>query len=447
MNRYLRSFIFIALLLAFTIWVDLPSTERLFIPLPNGNDLINREIKTVLGLDLVGGVQALLQADVPPDATDVETDMEAARRVVENRVNGLGVSEAVVQQAGEDRILVELPGATDPETALSTIRETGLLEWVDTGNYAPPTGTELQTDYDLPDGAETDGTVYHTIMTGANIDSVGVGTDEAGRIVVSFSLDNDGKEIFAEHTRTHVGQILALVLDGVVISSPQINSAIPGGNGSISGNFDYDSANNLVVQLRSGSLPFGLEIVESRTVGPSLGQDSLQKSLIAGVIGMIIVMLFMILYYRLPGIIAAIALVAYAAISYALFRLIPVTLTLAGIAGFVLSIGVAVDANVLIFERLKEELRRGKPLRTAIDLGWNRAWPSIRDSNIATLITCTILFWFGSQFGATIVKGFSITLALGVLVSLFTAIIVTRTILHLILDNIKFAEHPRWFGI
>jgi preprotein translocase subunit SecD len=162
---------------------------------------------------------------------------------------------------------------------------------------------------------------------------------------------------------------------------------------------------------------------------------------------MVIVMLFMMLYYRLPGVIAAIALVAYTAISYALFRLIPVTLTLPGIAGFVLSIGVAVDANVLIFERLKEELRKGRPLRTAIDLGWDRAWPSIRDSNIATLITCGILFWFGSQFGATIVKGFSITLALGVFVSLFTAIIVTRTILHLILDNIKFAEHPRWFGI
>ncbi|MBN2499885.1 MAG: protein translocase subunit SecD [Anaerolineales bacterium] len=448
MNRYLRSFIFIALLLAFAIWVDLPSTERLFIPLPGGNDLINRDIDTVLGLDLVGGVQALLQADVPPDAADIETNMEAARRVVENRVNGLGVSEAVVQQAGEDRILVELPGETDPETALQTIRETGLLEWVDTGSYSPVTGTELPTDYGLPEGAETEGTVYHTIMTGANIENVGVSTDEAGRIVVGFALDGDGEDIFYEHTRTHVGQFLTLVLDGVVISSPQINSAIPGGSGSISSpNFTYETANELVVQLRSGSLPFALEIVESRTVGPSLGQDSLQKSLIAGVIGMVIVMLFMILYYRLPGVIAAIALIAYTAISYALFRLIPVTLTLPGIAGFVLSIGVAVDANVLIFERLKEELRRDKPLRTAIDLGWNRAWPSIRDSNIATLITCGILFWFGSQFGATIVKGFSITLALGVLVSLFTAIIVTRTILHLVLDNIKFAEHPRWFGI
>jgi preprotein translocase subunit SecD len=447
MNRYLRSFIFIAILLAFAIWVDLPSTKRLYIPLSGENDLISRDINTVLGLDLVGGVQALLEADLPADSTETDTQMELARRVIENRVNGLGVSEAVVQQAGEERILVELPGETDPEKALNTIRETGLLEWVDTGSLAPPIGTELKTDYGQTDEAAAGETVYHTIMTGANIEDVSVGTDQAGQVVVAFRLDSEGEDIFYQHTRANVGMILSLVLDGKVISSPRIQQAISGGSGSISGNFTVESANDLVVQLRSGSLPFALNIVESRTVGPSLGQDSLQKSLIAGVIGMLIVMLFMILYYRLPGIVAAIALMAYAAISYALFRLIPVTLTLPGIAGFVLSIGVAVDANVLIFERLKEELRRGKPLRTAIDMGWGRAWPSIRDSNISTLITCSILFWFGSQYGATIVKGFSITLALGVLVSLFTAIIVTRTILHLVLDNIKFTEHPRWFGI
>jgi preprotein translocase subunit SecD len=188
-------------------------------------------------------------------------------------------------------------------------------------------------------------------------------------------------------------------------------------------------------------------VVTSETVGPTLGQDSLRKSLIAGLIGMSVVILFMALYYRLPGIVADLALLCYALITYALFRLIPVTLTLPGIAGFVLSVGVAVDANVLIFERIKEELHSGRSLRQAIDLGWNRAWPSIRDSNFSTLITCGILFWFGNTFGASIVKGFSLTLAVGVMVSMFTAIVVTRTFLHLVLDNINFTQHARWFAV
>jgi preprotein translocase subunit SecD len=178
-----------------------------------------------------------------------------------------------------------------------------------------------------------------------------------------------------------------------------------------------------------------------------LGQDSLRKSLVAGIIGLSVIGLFMGLYYRLPGILADLALIVYSLLTLALFKLIPVTLTLPGIAGFVLSIGMAVDANVLIFERLKEEMRSGRNLRSAIDLGWGRAWPSIRDSNLSTLITCAILFWFGSLFGASIVKGFSLTLALGVIVSMFTAIVVTRTFLHLVLDNIKFTERPAWFGL
>jgi preprotein translocase subunit SecD len=199
--------------------------------------------------------------------------------------------------------------------------------------------------------------------------------------------------------------------------------------------------------LKYGSLPIPLKVVTSETVGPTLGQDSLNKSLVAGFIGMTVVILFMALYYRLPGIIADLALLCYALITYALFRMIPVTLTLPGIAGFILSVGVAVDANVLIFERIKEELRSGRSLKQSIDLGWNRAWPSIRDSNFSTLITCVILFWFGNTFGASIVKGFSLTLAIGVMVSMFTAIVVTRTFLHLVLDNINFTRHSRWFGV
>jgi preprotein translocase subunit SecD len=215
----------------------------------------------------------------------------------------------------------------------------------------------------------------------------------------------------------------------------------------IEGNFTADTANALALQLKYGSLPIPLKVITSETVGPTLGQDSLRKSLVAGLIGMTVVILFMGLYYRLPGIVADLALLCYALIAYALFRFIPVTLTLPGIAGFVLSVGVAVDANVLIFERTKEELRGGRSLRQAIDLGWSRAWPSIRDSNFSTLITCGILFWFGNTFGASIVKGFALTLAIGVGVSMFTAIVVTRTFLHTVLDNINFTLHHRWFGV
>jgi preprotein translocase subunit SecD len=284
-------------------------------------------------------------------------------------------------------------------------------------------------------------------MTGAGLKDVVVTTTQTGEYQVSFELKGDDIQTFADFTSRNIGNVLAIVLDKQVISAPSINDAITDGQGVITGNFDANSANALAIQLRYGSLPIPLKIVESRTVGPTLGQDSLQKSLLAGAIGFTIVILFMLLYYRLPGALADISIIIYAILALALFRLIPVTLTLPGIAGFLLSTGSALDANILIFERMKEELRGGKPLRNALDLGWQRAWPSIRDSNIATLITCTILFWFGSTFGATIVKGFSLTLALGVIVSLFIAIVVTRTLLKLVLEYFKPTNLSKWFGI
>ncbi len=253
--------------------------------------------------------------------------------------------------------------------------------------------------------------------------------------------------MFADYTGTHVQQYLAIVLDKKVISTPVINSQITGGQGVIEGSFTANSANTLAIQLRYGSLPIPIKVVESQSVGPTLGAESVRRSLLAGIIGLSAVVLFMLLYYRLPGFLADLALVVYTLLSLMIFKLIPVVLTLSGIAGFILSIGMAVDANILIFERLKEELRAGRTLRQAIELGWARAWPSIRDSNSSTLLTCLILFGFGNAYGATVVKGFALTLGLGVLVSLFTAIIVTRTFLHVVLDNVKFAEHPRWFGI
>ncbi len=298
------------------------------------------------------------------------------------------------------------------------------------------------------DGTTPETTVYHTIMTGKELDSISVSpTALGGNYSIDFTLKTDGAGIFAAHTAANVNKVLTITLDKRVISAPTINGPIAGGQGQITGSFTADEANAFAVQLRYGSLPIPIKVVESRTVGATLGEESVRKSVTAGIIGLSVVILFMLLYYRLPGFIADLALISYAILTLAIFKLMGVVLTLPGIAGFILSIGMAVDANILIFERLKEELRAGRNLRQAIDLGWSRAWPSIRDSNISTLITCTILYIFGNTFGASMVKGFSVTLALGVGVSLFTAIIVTRTFLHSVLDNIKLPDHPRWFGL
>jgi len=265
--------------------------------------------------------------------------------------------------------------------------------------------------------------------------------------MINFTLKSDGAQIFADHTSANIGKSLTILLDKQVISSPIINDAIIGGQGTISGSFTLDEANAFAIQLRYGSLPIPLKIVETRIIGPTLGADSLSKSLVAGLIGMTIVALFMIIYYRMPGIVAVISILIYAAVAFAIFKWFHFTLTLAGIAGFMLSTGAALDANILIFERLKEELRNGKNLAQAVDQGWTRAWSSIRDSNLAAIITSLILFWFGSTFGATIVKGFSLTLALGVVISLFTAIYVTRTLLVVFIRAFKPQDYDRWFGI
>jgi preprotein translocase subunit SecD len=443
------------------------------------------------GLDLQGGLQALLEADVP-DCNAVKADeMTAARGIVEQRVNGLGVSEPLVQQQGACRIVIELPGVSDPQEAVNYIKETALLEFVPMGTQPLAPDTVIATDCTNPAkvdcGNLTDasapytgpvatamptaiptqvpitatapltataaatpttpaGPIYHTLMTGAGLSQATVGRNDAGEWVVNFSLSSAGAKIFGDYTAAHIGDSLAIVLDKRVVSAPTIQAAISN-DGTISGRFNQDSAGLLAQQLRYGSLPIPLKVVRYSEIGPTLGQDSVRRSTLAGVIGLSVVVLFMLLYYRLPGAIADIALIIYAILTLALFKMIPVTLTLPGIAGFVLSMGVAVDANILIFERMKEELRSGKTLNNAVEAGFRRAWPSIRDSNISTLITCAILFWFGNTFGASIVKGFAVTLALGVAVSLFTAILVTRSILHLFLDRIDFSAKHSWFGI
>ena len=486
-QSYIRWLIPILLLVAGAVWVVNPNNPGIHL------GSYNRDVRIVRGLDLQGGLRVLLEADLPADTEVTTEQMQTVRDIVENRVNGLGVTEPLVQVAGTRRILVELPGVGDPNQAVAAIQETGLLEFVEVSvqdrlallsGQIPMLTDFAQSSETAPSGASAEPTipsessltgptstalapalaatassttpeptpavpsqVFHTIMTGAALQSANVSRDQVGEYIVSFTLTDAGSRIFSDYTAAHVGGYLAIVLDKQVISIPRIDEAITQGSGAISGSFTYDSANSLAIQLSYGALPIPLKIVDSKTVGPTLGQDSLRKSTIAGVIGLATIMLFMALYYRLPGVLADLALLVYAVLTFALFKLIPVTLTLPGIAGFVLSIGVAVDANVLIFERMKEELRAGRALRQAIDLGFSRAWPSIRDSNLSTLITCVILYWFGASFGASIVKGFSLTLALGVLVSLFTAITVTRTFLHTVLDRLRLDQHPRWFGV
>lgn len=451
--------IVIIVLLAFSIWIDFNKE----ISLPNpfdfyGKPLFFRNVETKLGLDLRGGLQTLLEADLPEGSNIASGDLETTRQILEKRANALGVSEIQMQTAGDRRIVAEFPGVSNPEDVVASLQQTGLLEFVDTGNFRPEEGSIIQTDFAIgsstaptatpaPDGSQPQ-PVYHTIMTGKELVTIGISTASiSGSYNIDFTLTTEGANIFGSHTAANIGKVLTITLDKQVISAPSIEGAITSGQGQITGSFTADSANALAAQLKYGSLPVPIKVVESRTVGATLGEESVRKSLMAGYIGLGVVIIFMLLYYRLPGFIATLALISYAILSLALFKLVPIVLTLPGIAGFILSIGMAVDANILIFERLKEELRAGRNLRQAIDLGWSRAWPSIRDSNTSTLITCIILYVFGNSFGASMVRGFSINLGLGVLISLFTAIIVTRTFLHTLLDNIELADHPRWFGL
>ncbi|MBI3286655.1 MAG: protein translocase subunit SecD [Chloroflexi bacterium] len=461
-GRTLTTLIGIILLALAALWVDFPDNPGLNLRL--GDVVIQREIALRQGLDLQGGLQVLLEADLPPDQPLPPGTLETARRIIEDRVNGLGVSEPLIQLQGERRIIVELPGLSDPDRAIATFGQTGLLEFIHAGQVFLPEGTPVVTTGSATSEVSPTPTVepqatplasptpeepvYRTILLGRNLTSADLNTNPLGQIEINFTLDSEGTRLFADYTRENVGQVMCIVLDKVVVSCATIADTIPTGQVQLTrqGGFTPEEANSIVIRLRYGQLPIPLRIETNRTVGPTLGEDSIQRSRLAGVIGLTLVVLFMLLYYRLPGFLADVALATYALVVLALFKLVPVVLTLAGIAGFILSIGMAVDANILIFERLKEELRAGKSLRLAIEAGFNRAWPSIRDSNLSTLITCGVLFWFGSTFGASVVKGFALTLAIGVLASMFTAIVVTRTFLRLIME-MDLVHDPRWFGI
>ncbi len=401
------------------------------------------------GLDLQGGVRVLL---VPSNGQNPTSDqIENTRAQIENRVNGgLGVNEPSIrtqQTAGKYSIAVELPGLNggNQQQQISTLLKSGVLEFWDTGSTSAQEGTAFDpTQYTSSNGGTK------PLFTGKDLDpnslSVGQNSQTGGTgYVINFGMQGAAFGRLGDFTKAHIGDYLTITLDRQVISSPVIQSQLPG-TGQITGNFTLDQATQLVNVLKYGALPVPLTIASYETVSPTLGQDAINRSILAATIGLSIVVLFMLLYYRLPGLLADVALVLYALFTLAIFKVASVTLTLAGIAGFVLSIGMAVDANILIFERIKEELRAGRLLSSAIDIGWRRAWPSIRDSNISTLITCAVLFYFGSNFSASIIVGFASTLFLGVVVSMFTAVVVTRTLLNLLVPT-GVVNHPALFGL
>jgi preprotein translocase subunit SecD len=436
-RRTLVFLFFIALLVAGAAYVDAPNNGGLHI----GD--FNNDLQPRLGLDLEGGVQVLLQATCTlPNHTCQAGELshlEDARNNIEQRVNGgLGVSEPVIRTEGDRLISVELPGLKNEQDAVKLLGQTGKMEIIDTGSV------QLQVNQPVPEGSN-----YPVVFTGADLDSGNISAtidQQTNQPVILFQFKGSKQSAFSDYTRTHIGQYLTITLDGVVIESAVIQSQITGQGQISGGSMTLDSAQRTAALLRYGSLPVPLTIVSEREIAATLGKQSIRDSAIAGVIGIGIVILFMLIYYRLPGLLADIALLLYAGFTFAVFKLLSVVLTLAGIAGFVLSIGMAVDANVLIFERVKEELRAGRTLAQAIDVGFKRAWPSIRDSNASTLITCAILYWFGSNFGASIIVGFATTLFLGVVISLFTAITVTRTFLNLLVPT-GVATHPALFGL
>ncbi len=372
-----------------------------------------------LGLDLQGGTHLVYQADTASIASsDVAEAMAGVRDIIERRVNLFGVAEPVVQTenvGGERRLIVELAGVFDIKEAIKTIGETPFLEFKElkrdkSGGVASSTGDVLK-DF------------VATNLTGKYLKKASLNfAQNLGEPEISLEFNDDGAKIFEEITARNVGEPVAIFLDGAPISIPVVREKITGGKAQITGKFSINEAQQLVRRFNAGALPVAISLISQQSVGSSLGRDALFKSLRAALYGTIAVMLFMIFWYRLPGLISVLALGVYGSLTLLLFKLVPVTLSSAGIAGFILSVGMAVDANILIFERMKEEIRSGKFLDSAMAEGFRRAWTSIRDSNVSSLITSVILYWFGTS----IVRGFALTLGLGILVSMFSAITASR---------------------
>ena len=435
-----------------------------------------------LGLDLRGGAQLTIQVNPTkenPDVLPTPEDVKAVQRVLENRINEFGVSETTVQTVGEDKILIQLPGESEPQAAERRLQGTAKLEFKQQkqgteGDFIAESQVRQQLrlqqatlgeaeanaenqaelaklQESLRQSNEAIALLFESVgLTGTNLKDARPQPVQTGnRWEVAINFDDEGGKKFAELTKNlaGTGRSIGIFLDDELISAPVVgpefaSTGIAGGRAVITGNFDLESANDLAIQIKGGSLPFPVEVVENRTVGATLGQDSIRRSIIAGLVGLVLVLIFMAVYYRLPGIIADTALIVYGLLTLACYALVGVTLTLPGIAGFILSIGMAVDANVLIFERTREELRAGKTMYRSVESGFYRAFSSILDSNVTTAIACVALLWLGSG----LVKGFAVTLLIGVVVSMFTAVTCSRTLMLLtVLSLPKVRQKPELF--
>ncbi len=472
----------ILLIAAAAVWITLPAGSKI-----NLNPIkipYRQDFKVHLGLDLQGGSHLVYQADFRDiKQADQAEALNAIRDTIERRVNSFGVSEPLVQVTGTDRIIIELPGIKDINEAINQIGQTPFLEFKVQSSKTP----ELKPDKDGKIVVDGNPGWETTGLSGKQLKKASVdfeqGKSLSSQVVVRLEFNDEGKQLFSDITSANVGKPVAIFLDGQVLSAPTVQNAIKDGVAIITGNFTVQDAKALATRLNSGALPVPIKLISQQNVGATLGKESVQKSVVAGLIGLLMIAIFMMVYYRFPGFLAVIALLLYAVVSFSVFKigisftalalvgvffflgltvnswfgilafvsylvlillkgLSPVTLTLAGIAGFILSIGMAVDANILIFERLKEEIRAGKEIHKAVEDGFARAWLSIRDSNVSSLITTVILYFFGTPA----IKGFALTLGIGILISMFTAITVTRTLLKLFVGN-NILTHPWLFGV
>jgi protein-export membrane protein SecD len=415
-----------------------------------------------LGLDLSGGSYLVYRADISDiDESEVSDSMDALRDTIERRINAFGIAEPNVNtekhslgvDGSEQRLVVELPGVTDLDDAVELIGQTPLLEFKSEASPEEQTRIdeelqELISTLSVEEGelVSTQDVDINAIMalesqryvssplTGKYLEKAQLQFSQAGvqfggslqsQPIIALSFDREGAQLFEELTRDNVGKTIAILLDGIIVSAPVVNQSISGGQAIIEGAFTIDEAKETVGRLNSGALPIPIELISTNTIGPTLGQDAVNAGVFAGVLGLILVGIVLILWYRLPGLIAVIALGIYTTIMLWMFKSIPITLTSAGITGFIISIGIAVDANILIFERMKEELKKGASSYAAVELGFKRAWASIRDANISSIISAVFLFWFGTA----LIKGFALTFGLGILISMFTAVTITRFLL------------------